>query len=78
MPDLVKELRNLESRLEKAKLEKAKLEGQKASILKELNEIFEISTVEEGEELLVEYKESIEELEKEITENITKANNLLG
>jgi hypothetical protein len=77
MADLIKELRSLETRLEKAKLEKAKLEGQKVSIMKEMQDMFEISTIEEGENLLREYEEAIKELEETMAEQITKANNLL-
>ena len=77
MADPIKMLRSLESALEKAKLDKANLEGQKASILKELTEVFEISTVEEGEDLLQDYKTEIETLESQMTSILEKAQALL-
>lgn len=77
MADPIKMLRSLESALEKAKLDKANLEGQKASILKELTEVFEISTVEEGEDLLQDYKAEIETLESQMTSILEKAQALL-
>ena len=77
MADLVEQLRSLESRLEKAKLDKAKLEGQKTSIMKELDEVFEIKTLEDGENLLDDYDNAIAELEEEITNDIKAANALL-
>jgi uncharacterized protein YicC (UPF0701 family) len=77
MADPIKMLRSLESALEKAKLDKANLEGQKASILKELMEVFEISTVEEGEDLLQDYKTEIETLESQMTSILEKAQALL-
>ena len=77
MADPIKMLRALENALEKAKLEKANLEGQKASIMKELEEVFEISSVEEGENLLQDYDEAIIDFEAQMSEMIEKASKLL-
>lgn len=78
MTDPIKMLKSLESALEKAKLDQANLEGQKESILKELIEVFEVSSVKEGEELLEDYKVEIETLEKQMNEMLEKASILLG
>lgn len=78
MADPIKMLKSLESALEKAKLDQANLEGQKESILKELIEVFEVSSVKEGEELLEDYKVEIETLEKQMNEMLEKASILLG
>jgi hypothetical protein len=78
MIDPVKKLKELEASLEKAKLEKANLEGKKESIMKELEEVFEVTTIEEAEELLVDYQSEIDSLEKEMADLIEKASALLG
>lgn len=77
MTDPVKELRALESALEKAKLKKANLEGKKESTLKELEEVFEVTSIEEGEELLKDYDEEIDSLKTSMQELIDKAKALL-
>lgn len=77
MADPLKMLKALETALEKAKIDKANLEGQKSSIMKDLEEVFGISTVEEGEDLIKDYDESIEELEAQMGAMIEKANKLL-
>ena len=59
MIDPIKKLKSLEEALEKAKLEKANLEGKKESIMKELEEVFEVETIEEAEELLSDYDEEV-------------------
>lgn len=77
MTDPVKELRALEAALEKAKLKKANLEGKKESTLKELEEVFEVTSIEEGEELLKDYDEEIDSLKTSMQELIDKAKALL-
>ena len=77
MADPLKMLKALETALEKAKIDKANLEGQKSSIMQDLEEVFGISTVEEGEDLIKDYDESIEELEAQMGAMIEKANKLL-
>lgn len=77
MADPLKMLKALETALEKAKIDKANLEGQKSSIMKDLEEVFGISTVEEGEDLIKDYDESIEELETQMGAMLEKANKLL-
>ena len=77
MADPLKMLKALETALEKAKIDKANLEGQKSSIMKDLEEVFGISTVEEGEDLIKDYDESIEELETQMGAMIEKANKLM-
>ena len=78
MTDPVKKLKELEASLEKAKLEKANLEGKKESIMKELEEVFEVTTIEEAEELIEDYQAAIDSLEKEMADLIEKASALLG
>ena len=77
MADPLKMLKALETALEKAKIDKANLEGQKSSIMKDLEEVFGISTVEEGEDLIKDYDEGIEELETQMGAMLEKANKLL-
>lgn len=77
MADPLKMLKALETALDKAKIDKANLEGQKSSIMKDLEEVFGISTVEEGEDLIKDYDESIEELETQMGAMLEKANKLL-
>lgn len=77
MTDPVKELRALEAALEKAKLKKANLEGKKESTLKELEEVFEVTSIEEGKELLKDYDEEIDSLKTSMQELIDKAKALL-
>jgi len=75
--DPIKKLKSLEEALEKAKLEKANLEGKKESIMKELEEVFEVETIEEAEELLSDYDEEVKRLTSEMEELIEKASALL-
>jgi hypothetical protein len=77
MIDPVKKLKELENSLEKAKLEKANLEGKKETILKELEEVFEVTTIEEAEELLQDYEDEIKTLQGSISDLIDKASALL-
>ena len=77
MIDPIKKLKSLEESLEKAKLEKANLEGKKESIMKELEEVFEVETIEEAEELLSDYDEEVKRLTSEMEELIEKASALL-
>ena len=77
MIDPIKKLKSLEEALEKAKLEKANLEGKKESIMKELEEVFEVETIEEAEELLSDYDTEIKRLTSEMEELIEKASALL-
>lgn len=77
MIDPIKKLKSLEEALEKAKLEKANLEGKKESIMKELEEVFEVKTIEEAEELLSDYDEEVKRLTSEMEELIEKASALL-
>ncbi|MDY0188670.1 MAG: hypothetical protein RBR16_13290 [Syntrophus sp. (in: bacteria)] len=77
MIDPIKKLKSLEEALEKAKLEKANLEGKKESIMKELEEVFEVETIEEAEELLSDYDEEVKRLTSEMEELIEKASALL-
>lgn len=77
MADPLKMLKALETALEKAKIDKANLEGQKSSIMKDLEEVFGISTIEEGEDLIKDYDEGIEELETQMGAMLEKANKLL-
>jgi ABC-type Fe3+-hydroxamate transport system substrate-binding protein len=78
MTDPVKKLKELEESLKKASLEKANLEGKKEAIMKELEEVFEVSSIEEAEELLTDYQSEIDSLEKQMKELIDKASILLG
>ena len=77
MIDPVKRLKELENALEKAKLEKANLEGKKETIMKELEEVFEVTTIEEAEELLQDYEDEIKTLQGSISDLIDKASALL-
>lgn len=77
MIDPVKRLRELEASLEKAKLEKANLEGKKETIMKELEEVFEITSIEDAEELLHDYLEEMDNLTKKINTHIGTITKLL-
>lgn len=78
MADPIKMLKSLEEALEKAKLDKANLEGQKESILKELMEVYEVSDIESGTELLNDYDTEIASLETKVTEMAERASKLLA
>lgn len=77
MIDPVKRLRELEASLEKAKLEKANLEGKKETIMKELEEVFEVTSIEDAEELLNDYLEEMDNLIKKINTHIGTITKLL-
>jgi chromosome segregation ATPase len=66
MEKIKKELSNLSEQIDVAKKEIAKLEGREQEALKTLHKEFKIKTVEDGEDLLKEMDQEVEELEEDI------------
>lgn len=65
-------LLRLKREIEDCKQKASELKGQKDLLLKELQEVYDCATIEEGEEKIQELKEEVEKLEKSIQRELDK------
>lgn len=70
-----KELLKIKERIDDAKSEINKLEGKQASLLDQLKEQFNCSSIKEAEKQLDKQSKQIEELEQQIEEGVAELKN---
>lgn len=66
MKEIIKLLQDLTEEIEDAKKEKATIDGRQSEILKQLQESFDVETIEDAEDLLDELTKDMEKLDKKI------------
>mgnify|MGYP001206379060 CR=1 FL=1 len=66
MKDIIKFLQDLDEQIEQAKKEKATIDGRQSEILKQLQESFDVKTIEDAEDLLEDLTEDMGKLDKKI------------
>ena len=67
MDNIIESLNKLSQQIEAAKKQKSSLEGRQEEILHQLKGKYKIKTIEEAEQMLINYDEQIKSLEEEIT-----------
>jgi len=67
MDNIIENLNKLSQQIEVAKKQKSSLEGRQEEILHQLKGKYKINTIEEAEQMLMDYDEQIKSLEEEIT-----------
>lgn len=76
--DLGERLLKIKRKLEKEKERKSQLQGELKSIMRQLEDEFKVSSIEQAEELLAEYKEKLQKMKDSLHRKIEQLEEEIG
>lgn len=76
--DLGERLLKIKRKLEKEKERKSQLQGELKSIMGQLEDEFKVSSIEQAEELLAEYKEKLQKMKASLHRKIEQLEEEIG
>lgn len=76
--DLGERLLKIKRKLEKEKERKSQLQGELKSIMGQLEDEFKVSSIEQAEELLAEYKEKLQKMKDSLHRKIEQLEEEIG
>lgn len=75
--NLGQKLLDLKEQLEEEKAQRSELQGELKSVLKQLKQDFDVTSIDEAERQIKEYEEELEDMEAAIIEQINEVERLM-